>query len=166
MGKLDVLVNNAGITKDRTLINLTPEEWQRDIDINLTGVFNVTRNLIELISASKGSIVNVSSIVGLRGNFGQTNYSASKGGVAAFTRSLAKEVGKSGVRVNAIAPGFIETPMTKDLPMLLKEQIKMITALGRFGKPQEVARAVAFLASDDASFITGEILCIDGCLMA
>ncbi|MFA5166462.1 MAG: 3-oxoacyl-ACP reductase FabG [Candidatus Paceibacterota bacterium] len=165
-GKLDVLVNNAGIAKDRTLAKMSPEEWQRVIDINLTGVFNVTRNLIELISASKGNIVNVSSIVGLRGNFGQTNYAASKGGVAAFTRSLAKEVGKSGVRVNAIAPGFIETPMTKDLPMLLKEQVKMITALGRFGKPQEVATAVAFLASDDASFITGEILSIDGCLMA
>lgn len=166
LGRLDVLVNNAGITKDRTLAKMTPEEWNAVINVNLNSAFNVTKGVLDLLIKNQGNIVNVSSIVGLRGNFGQTNYSASKAGLLGFTRSLAKEVGKHGVRVNAIAPGFIETPMTKDLPLLVREQVKMITALGRFGKPEEVAKAAVFLASDEASFVTGETLSVDGCLMA
>lgn len=161
-GKIDVLVNNAGITKDRTLMKMTPEEWEKVIAVNLTGAFNVTKSILPSLIETQGAIVSLSSVVGQAGNFGQTNYSASKAGVIGLTKSLSKEVGRFGVRVNAVAPGFIETPMTAVLPEEMKGVIKKFTAMGRFGQPEEIANAIAFLASDQASFITGAVLNIDG----
>lgn len=161
-GRLDVLVNNAGITQDRTLAKMTKEEWQKVIDIDLTGVFNCSKAALPLIIANQGKIVNISSLVGQRGNFGQTNYAAAKAGIIGFTKALSKEVGRFGVTVNAIAPGFIETRLTENLPPELKETIKKFTPLGRFGKPEEVANLVFFLASEEANFITGTVVNIDG----
>ena len=160
--KVDILVNNAGICRDKTFAKMTPEDWKIVIDINLTGMFNCTKSVLPSIVLNKGSIVNISSIVGQRGNFGQTNYSASKAGMIGFTKSLSKEVGKLGVRVNAIAPGFIETDMTA----ILKEEIKQIMLsqipLNRVGTPEDIAKAAAFFASDDAAYITGQVLAVDG----
>ena len=161
-GRLDVLVNNAGITQDRTLAKMTKEEWQKVIDIDLTGVFNCSKASLPLLIANQGKIVNISSLVGQRGNFGQTNYAAAKAGIIGFTKALSKEVGRFGVTVNAIAPGFIETRLTENLPPELKETIKKFTPLGRFGKPEEVASLVFFLASEEANFITGTVVNIDG----
>lgn len=161
-GKLDVLVNNAGVCQDKTLAKMTKEEWQKVIDVDLTGVFNCAKASLPLIIPSQGKIINVSSIIGQRGNFGQTNYAAAKAGVIGFTKALSKELGRFGVTVNAVAPGFIETPMTEKVSEELKTIVKKITSLGRFGKPEEIAAAAAFLASDEASFITGEVLNIDG----
>ncbi len=161
-GRLDVLVNNAGICQDKTLAKMSPEEWQRVIDIDLTGAFNCLKASLPLIIANEGNIINVSSLVGQRGNFGQTNYAAAKAGIIGLTKSAAKEVGRFGVRVNAIAPGFIETPLTENLPEDLKISVKKLTSLGRFGKPEEVANLIYFLASDEASFITGSVINIDG----
>jgi len=160
--RLDVLVNNAGIIRDKTLAKMTIEEWQKVINVNLTGVFNCTKAALPLIIANQGSIISISSVVGERGNFGQTNYAASKAGIIGFTKSLAKEVGRFGVRVNAVCPGFIETRMAESVPEEIKAMVKKLTALGRFGKPEEVANLVYFLASDEASFITGAIVNIDG----
>jgi len=161
-GRLDVLVNNAGITQDRTLAKMTKEEWQRVIDIDLTGVFNCTKAALPLIIANQGKIISVSSLVGQRGNFGQTNYAAAKAGIIGFTKTLAKEVGRFGVTVNAIAPGFIETRLTENLPPEVIETVKKFTPLGRFGKPEEVANLIFFLASEEANFITGAVFNIDG----
>lgn len=161
-GRLDVLINNAGIIRDRTLAKMTKEEWQKVIDVDLTGIFNCSKAALPLLIPNRGNIVSISSIVGQRGNFGQTNYAAAKAGIIGFTKSLSKEVGKFGVRVNAVAPGFIETQMMEGVPDKIKVIVKQLTSLGRFGKPEEVTNAVVFLASDDASFITGAVLNIDG----
>lgn len=161
-GGLDVLVNNAGIAKDRTLAKMMPEEWQKVIDVNLTSVFNCSKLALPMLIANQGNIVNASSFSGLRGNFGQTNYTAAKAGIIGFTKTLSKEVGKFGVRVNAVAPGFIESKMTEAMPEEVKAMVKKLTSLARTGKPEEVAAAIAFLASSEASFITGAILNVDG----
>lgn len=161
-GRLDVLVNNAGICADRTLAKMTKEEWQKVIDIDLTGVFNCSKAALPLLIQSQGKIISLSSLVGQRGNFGQANYAAAKAGIIGFTKSLAKEVGKLGVRVNAVAPGFIESRLTETVPQEVKQAVLRLTSLGRFGKPEEVANLIAFLASDEAAFITGEVVNIDG----
>lgn len=161
-GRLDVLVNNAGVIADRTLAKMTKEEWQKVIDVNLTGVFNCSKLALPLLIPNQGKIISLSSIVGQRGNFGQTNYGATKAGIIGFTKSLSKEVGRFGVRVNAICPGLIETRMTETIPDQMREMIKRLTSLGRMGKPEEVANLIAFLSSDESSFITGSIVNIDG----
>lgn len=161
-GKLDILVNNAGIIADRTLAKMTKEEWQKVIDVNLTGVFNCTKLALPLLIPNQGKIISISSIVGERGNFGQANYAAAKAGIIGFTKSLAKELGRFGVRVNAICPGLIETKMTEGIPEQIKELAKRLTSLGRFGKPEEVANVAAFLASEESSFITGAVIEVTG----
>jgi len=160
-GYLDILVNNAGTISDKTLRNMTKEQWDSVVNTNLTGTFNVTRKALELIR-DNGRIINISSIAGLNGNFGQTNYAASKAGIIGFTKSLAKELGKRRITVNAVAPGFIDTQMSKGFSFLRKKIILTMIPLGRAGLPEDVANAVAFLASDKASYITGEVIRVDG----
>ena len=165
-GKIDVLVNNAGITKDTLLMKMKTEEFEDVIKVNLQGTFNVTKNVINyMIKARSGKIINISSVVGISGNAGQTNYSASKAGIIGFTKSLAKEVAKRNINVNAVAPGFIQTDMTNILKEETKENIVKQIPLGRIGNPQDIANVVKFLASDDSSYITGQVINIDGGLL-
>ena len=162
-GKIDVLVNNAGITKDTLLMRMKKEDFTDVIDINLVGTFNVTKNVIShMIKARSGKIINISSVVGIAGNAGQTNYSASKAGIIGFTKSLAKEVASRGILVNAVAPGFIETGMTDVLKEEVKEEISKTIPLKRIGIPKDVANVVKFLASDESSYITGQVINVDG----
>lgn len=162
-GRIDILVNNAGIARDSLLARMKPEEWQAVIDINLTGTYNCCRAVLKplLKQKSGGRIINIASIAGIFGNSGQANYAASKGGVIAFTRSLAKELGSRNITVNAVAPGFIETEMTKVLSEQLKEQALSRISLGRFGRPEEVAEVVLFLAGA-AGYVTGQVIAVDG----
>ncbi len=160
-GKVDILVNNAGITKDRTLKKMTPEEWYPVINVNLNSLYNVTHNVLEMIPEG-GRIINISSIAGISGNFGQTNYASTKAGVIGFTKSLAKEVGKMKITVNAVAPGFIESAMTDKIPMEMLSQILQLIPLREIGQPLDVANAVKFLASDDAKYISGTVIKVDG----
>jgi 3-oxoacyl-[acyl-carrier protein] reductase len=162
-GDLDILVNNAGLTRDTLIARMSDEDWRAVIDTNLGGAFNTCRAVVRgMLRRRSGSIVNVSSIVGLRGNPGQTNYSASKAGVIGFTKALARELGSRGVRANVVAPGYVSTRLTDVIADELKEQMLRATPLGRFGDPEDVAAAVRFLCSDEASFITGEVLLVDG----
>ncbi len=161
--KIDVLVNNAGITKDMLLMRMKKEDFEQVIDVNLIGTFNVTKNVINyMLKARSGRIINISSVVGVSGNSGQTNYAASKAGIIGFTKSLAKEVASRGILVNAVAPGFIETSMTDVLKDEVKEEIAKSIPLKRMGTPKDVANIVKFLASDDSSYITGQVLHVDG----
>lgn len=162
-GRIDILVNNAGITRDRSLMAMSRKEWDEVIDTDLTGVFNTTRAaIVTLLKQKSGSIVNVSSVSGVRPMPGQTNYAAAKAGVIGFTRSLARETAPYNVRVNAVAPGFIESDMTTQLTPAFREKAIFQVPLGRFGAPEDVAQAILFLVSDDASYITGQVIQIDG----
>ena len=162
-GKIDVCVNNAGITKDMLLIRMTDAEWDDVMDTNLKGTFLVTRAVARpMMKQRKGAIVNISSIIGLLGNAGQCNYSASKAGQVALTKSTAKELASRGIRVNAIAPGFVETGMTDTLPEEMKKAVLDTIPLRRFGTTEDIAKAVLFLASEDAAYVTGQTLSVNG----
>ncbi len=160
-GKVDILVNNAGIVKDKTLKNMTMEEWHAVINTNLNGVFYVTKAILPLMRTG-GRIISISSIVGQYGNFGQCNYAASKAGIIGFTKSLAKELGKRKITVNAIAPGFVKTSITKDMPFFRKKIINYMTPLKEEAEPEDIANVITFLASDKARYITGAVINIDG----
>lgn len=162
-GQIDVLVNNAGITKDMLLMKMKKEDFEQVIDTNLVGTFNVTKNVVPyMMKARSGRIINISSVVGISGNAGQTNYSASKAGIIGFTKSLAKEIASRNILVNAVAPGFIETNMTDVLKDDVKQEIVKNIPLKRMGTTQDVANVVKFLASDDSSYITGQVINVDG----
>lgn len=160
-GSLDILVNNAGIIKDKALMMMEPSEWQEVIDTNLTGYFNMAKAcIVTMMKQKSGNIINISSVAGVVGIPRQVNYSSAKAGIVGLTKSLAKEVASYNIRVNAVAPGYIETDMTKDLKK--KEDLVKLIPSGRFGNPEEVARAVSFLASDKAAYITGQVIKVDG----
>ena len=162
-GKIDIMVNNAGITKDTLILRMKEEDFNSVIDVNLKGVFNCLKTITPVMVKQKsGKIINLSSVVGIAGNAGQVNYAASKAGVIGMTKSLAKEIGARGITVNAVAPGFIETDMTEVLGEKFKEETKKAIPLKRLGKTEDVANAVAFLASEDASYITGQVIQVDG----
>jgi 3-oxoacyl-[acyl-carrier protein] reductase len=162
-GELDVLVNNAGVTRDGLLLRMADEDWRTVLETNLSSCFYTCRAVARgMMKRRAGSIVNVSSIVGVHGNPGQTNYSASKAGIIGFTKALARELGSRGVRANVVAPGYVETRLTDVLPEEARAAMLANTPLGRLGKPEDVAGAVRFLCSDEASFITGEVLLVDG----
>lgn len=162
-GQIDVLVNNAGITKDMLLMRMKKEDFEQVIDTNLVGTFNVTKDVVPyMMKARSGRIINISSVVGISGNAGQTNYSASKAGIIGFTKSLAKEIASRNILVNAVAPGFIETNMTDVLKDDVKQEIAKNIPLKRMGTTQDVANVVKFLASDDSSYITGQVINVDG----
>ncbi|HCN20576.1 MAG TPA: beta-ketoacyl-ACP reductase, partial [Planctomycetia bacterium] len=163
LGRIDLLVNNAGITRDKILMMMSEEDWKAVIDTNLSGVFNCSKAaVVPMMKQRSGSIINITSVSGLVGMAGQTNYSSSKAGIIGFTKALAKEVARRGVRVNAVAPGFIETEMVQALDQKYIDEMLKLIPLGRVGKAEEVARVVAFLASDDASYITGHVINVDG----
>lgn len=165
-GQLDVLVNNAGITRDATLKKMSIEDWEQVVEVNLNGVFYCGKAAAELMREQEsGVILNASSVVGVYGNFGQSNYVATKSGVIGLTKTWARELGRKGIRVNAVAPGFIETPMVNTVPDKVLEKLKGQTPLGRLGKPEDIASAYVFLASEQAAFITGTVLQVDGGLV-
>jgi 3-oxoacyl-[acyl-carrier protein] reductase len=164
--RVDVLINNAGIIQDALVVKMTEEQWDKVIDINLKGPFNCIQAVVEqMISQGSGVILNISSIVALYGNVGQTNYAATKAGLVGMTKTLAKELGKKGIRVNAVAPGFIYTPMTATVPEKILEMMKEKTPLKRLGAPADIANTLLFLSSDDASFINGAVISVDGGLL-
>ncbi len=162
-GDIDILVNNAGVTRDGLLARMSDEDWDVVLGTNLGGTFNTCRAAARgMMKRRGGSIVNISSIVGIHGNPGQTNYSASKAGIIGFTKALARELGSRGVRANVVAPGYVTTRLTTELPEELQTAMLANTPLGRLGEPEDIAGAVRFLCSDEASFVTGEVLLVDG----
>lgn len=164
--RIDILINNAGITRDSSFLKMTPEQWQQVIDVNLTGVFNCTKAVTTYMVENKfGKIVNTSSIVGLYGNFGQTNYVATKSGIIGMTKVWARELGRKGINVNAVAPGFIATEMVETVPEKVIEMLKEKTPLGKLGDPEDIANAYLFLVSEEAKYINGTVLSVDGGLV-
>ncbi|MHB1136054.1 MAG: 3-oxoacyl-[acyl-carrier-protein] reductase [Coriobacteriia bacterium] len=162
-GRIDILVNNAGITRDGLLVRMSDDDWRSVIDTNLSGAFYLARSVGKLMMKQRsGSIVNMASVVGMMGNAGQVNYAAAKAGLIGMTKSIARELAGRGVRVNAVAPGFIATDMTDALPESAREAAVSSIAMGRLGTPEDIAAAVAFLASDDAAYITGQVIAVDG----
>jgi 3-oxoacyl-[acyl-carrier protein] reductase len=162
-GRIDILINNAGITRDASIRKMTSEQWQQVIDVNLTGVFNCAKCVSAgMVEKGYGRIINTSSVVALYGNFGQSNYVATKAGVIGLTKTLARELGRKGVTVNAVAPGFISTEMVKKMPENVLKAMEDKVPLGRLGAPEEIASAYLFLASDEASYINGATLSVDG----
>ncbi|WP_338753640.1 3-oxoacyl-ACP reductase FabG [Bacillus sp. FJAT-52991] len=165
-GHVDILVNNAGITRDGMLWKLSAEDFQRVLDVNLKGVFNCTQSVIpHMISQGSGRVINTSSVSGVYGNVGQTNYAAAKAGVVGMTKSWAKELGRKGINVNAVAPGFVETSMVATVPEKILDQLKTTIPLGRLGSPKDVANAYLFLASDESNYVNGITLHVDGGIM-
>jgi 3-oxoacyl-[acyl-carrier protein] reductase len=163
LGRIDVLVNNAGITRDGLMMRMKTSQWQDVLNVNLTGVFIACRSVVRTMAKQRsGSIINISSVVGLMGNAGQANYAASKAGLIGFSKSLAKEFSSRSIRVNVVAPGYIATDMTDDLPQEVKEKLQESIPLGRLGRVDDIAKAVYFLASEDSSYITGTVLTVDG----
>ena len=163
LGPISIVINNAGITRDRTFLKMTKELWDEVMHVNLDGVFNVTHAALPfMINLGWGRIINISSFVGLTGNFGQTNYAVTKGGINSFTMALARETARKGITVNSVAPGFIATDMTKEVPPSVLDQVRAMTPVGRLGNPEEVADAVAFLASPRSGYITGQVLSVNG----
>ncbi|ATE72634.1 3-oxoacyl-ACP reductase FabG [Lysobacter capsici] len=163
IGAISILVNNAGITRDNLLMRMKDEDWQAILDTNLSSVYRTSKAVMRaMMKARRGRIINIASVVGVTGNAGQANYAAAKAGVIAFSKSMAREIGSRGVTVNVVAPGFIDTDMTRDLPQDAKKAMFEQIALGRFGEPADIARAVAFLASPGAAYITGETLHVNG----
>jgi len=162
-GKIDILVNNAGITRDSLLIRMKPEDWDKVLSINLTGVFNCTQAVLRwMLKQRYGRIVNIASVVGLMGNIGQSNYAASKAAIIGFSKSVAREIATRGITVNVIAPGYIDTPMTQKLPEEVKKGFFNQIPIPRLGLPKDIAKGVKFLVSDDAEYITGQVLNING----
>jgi 3-oxoacyl-[acyl-carrier protein] reductase len=162
-GKVDILINNAGIARDKLILRMTEEDWDAVLDVNLKGTFNCTKAIIKHMSKQRsGKIVNIASVVGEMGNPGQANYSASKAGVIGFTKTIAREFAQRGINVNAIAPGYIQTPMTDVLPEKAKEELKRMIPMERLGQPEDVAQAVLFLVSEASSYVTGQVLNVNG----
>jgi 3-oxoacyl-[acyl-carrier protein] reductase len=165
-GKIDILINNAGITRDGMLHKLSADNFQKVLDVNLTGVFNCTQAVLPyLIENGKGKIINTSSVSGVYGNVGQTNYAAAKAAVVGMTKTWAKELGRKGINVNAVAPGFTETGMVESVPENVIEGMKSLIPLGRLGKPEDIAKAYLYLASDDSDYVNGTVLHVDGGIM-
>jgi 3-oxoacyl-[acyl-carrier protein] reductase len=163
LAKIDILVNNAGITRDKLILRMTEEDWDAVLAVNLKGTFNCTKAVVRHMAKQRsGKIVNIASVVGEMGNAGQANYAASKAGVIGLTKTIAREYAQRGINVNAIAPGYIETPMTEALPEKAKEELKKLIPMERLGKPEDVAEAVLFLISEESSYITGQVLNVNG----
>jgi len=163
LGRIDILVNNAGITRDNLLVRLKKEDWDSVLDVNLTGTFLCTKSVARhMVKQRYGRIINISSVIGFMGNAGQTNYAASKAGIAGFTKAVARELAPRGITVNAVAPGFIDTEMTRTMPEKARESISQLIPMERPGTPEDVAHCVRFLASEEASYITGQVIHVNG----